>query len=104
VNKNIPHNHSYVFQQFISAIHHGDSELDAHDPDGINGVTLANAIMLSFFTIQGVTLPLDAEAYGSKLKELIQNSAPSINCASFHNKQRDNGKDGSAISLFLCRF
>ncbi|MCZ8515469.1 Gfo/Idh/MocA family oxidoreductase [Paenibacillus filicis] len=74
VQLNIPHNHPYVFEKFISAIHSGEQELVARGPEGINGVTLANAIMLSSFTKQTVELPLDADAYEVKLNELIQSS------------------------------
>jgi len=74
VDLNIPHNHPVVFTKFISAIHHGEQELVAYGPDGINGVELANAIMLSSFTRQTIELPMDADAYEDKLQELIKSS------------------------------
>jgi predicted dehydrogenase len=75
VKLHVPHNHPFVIQRFISAIQSGDeSLLIAHGTEGINGVTLANGIMLSSFMKQTVELPLDADAYEAKLNELIKSS------------------------------
>ncbi|MGG1513793.1 Gfo/Idh/MocA family oxidoreductase [Paenibacillus oryzisoli] len=74
VNRNVPSNHPVVFKQFIRAVHHGDAELIAHGTEGINGLTLANAIMLSSFTRQTVELPMDGDAYEAHLQERIRGS------------------------------
>ena len=69
-----PKGHLVVIEKFINAIQNGDGELVAHGTEGINGLTLANAIMQSSFTESKIVLPLDADAYENKLKELIQTS------------------------------
>ncbi|MGG1550382.1 Gfo/Idh/MocA family protein [Paenibacillus ferrarius] len=74
VDRNVPSNHPVVFEKFIRAIHHGDAELVAHGKEGILGLTLANAIMLSSFTRQTVELPMDGDAYEAQLQERIRGS------------------------------
>lgn len=75
IKLNVPHNHPYVMERFISAIESGDeSLLIAHGTEGINGLTLANSIMLSSFNKTTIELPIDADAYESKLQELIKSS------------------------------
>ncbi|MFC4777015.1 Gfo/Idh/MocA family protein [Paenibacillus sp. GCM10023252] len=74
VDTEAPHNHPYVFNQFIEAIHSGEEHLVAHGLEGINGLTLANAIMHSSFTKKTVELPLDGDAYEQELRERIKQS------------------------------
>jgi predicted dehydrogenase len=89
VKTDVPHNHPLVFQKFVSAIHHGEAELIAHGKEGINGVTLANAIMLSSFNRQAIDLPIDADAYENKLKELIKSSKYSKNSTNSASLEED---------------
>jgi len=65
--------HKLIIENFIAAILHGEP-LIAPAVEGINSVTLANAIMLSSFLRQSINLPLDEDAYAEKLQSLIQNS------------------------------
>ncbi|TVY05416.1 Gfo/Idh/MocA family protein [Paenibacillus cremeus] len=74
VNVNQPTGHRVVTEKFIAAIQNGGGDLIAHGPEGINGLTLANAIMLSSFNERAVRLPIDGDEYEAKLKELIQSS------------------------------
>ncbi|TDF94060.1 Gfo/Idh/MocA family protein [Paenibacillus piri] len=74
VDTNAPSGHRIVMEKFIAAVQNGGGELIAYGPEGINGLTIGNAIMLSSFTDQTVTLPMDGDAYEQKLQELIQSS------------------------------
>jgi predicted dehydrogenase len=74
VNVNAPSGHRVVTEKFIAAIQNGGGELIAQGSEGINGLTIANAIMLSSFNDQTVKLPMDGDEYERKLKELIQTS------------------------------
>jgi predicted dehydrogenase len=74
VNVNALSGHRMVTEKFIAAIQNGGGELIAHGSEGINGLTIANAIMLSSFNDQTVKLPMDGDEYERKLKELIQTS------------------------------
>lgn len=74
VNVNVPTGHRVVTEKFIEAIQNGGGELIAHGPEGINGLTIANAIMLSSFNDQTIKLPMDTDEYEKKLKELIGSS------------------------------
>jgi predicted dehydrogenase len=65
--------HAIILENFANAILH-DEPLIAAAPEGINGLTLSNAIMLSTFTGQPVDLPIDADAYEQKLLELSAKS------------------------------
>jgi predicted dehydrogenase len=65
--------HKLIIENFVNAILTGEAVI-APAVEGINSVTLANAIMLSSFLRQSVDLPLDEEAYAEKLQSLIQNS------------------------------
>ncbi|WP_079913326.1 Gfo/Idh/MocA family protein [Paenibacillus sp. 32352] len=56
-----PKGHLVVIEKFINAIQNGDGELVAHGTEGINGLTLANAIMQSSFTESKIVLPLDVK-------------------------------------------
>lgn len=65
--------HRLVIENFANAILAGD-ELIAPAVEGINGLTLGNAIMMSSFLGQPVTLPMDGEAYAAKLQALKASS------------------------------
>jgi hypothetical protein len=65
--------HKLIIENFVNAFLTGET-LIAPAVEGINFVTLANAIMLSSFLRQSVDLPLDEETYAEKLQSLIQNS------------------------------
>ncbi|MCR8633031.1 Gfo/Idh/MocA family protein [Paenibacillus radicis (ex Xue et al. 2023)] len=74
VDVSVPSGHRLVTEKFIAAIQNGGGELIAHGPEGINGLTIANAIMLSSFNDQTIRLPIDADEYEKKLNELIKSS------------------------------
>lgn len=65
--------HKMITTNFCNAILHGE-ELIAPGPEGLRGLTISNAIMLSSFTGQTVELPLDDDEYASRLEELARNS------------------------------
>ncbi len=66
--------HRVVTNRLIEAILNGSQDLTAHGPEGINGLTLANGIMLSSFTHRTVEVPFDANEYEGILQDLIRNS------------------------------
>lgn len=66
--------HPVVIDKFIKAIINGGGELVCHGTEGVNSVTIANAIMLSSFTHKTVITPLNGDEYENKLKELTANS------------------------------
>ncbi|WP_177237671.1 Gfo/Idh/MocA family protein [Paenibacillus sp. 1_12] len=74
VHVNASSGHKVVTDKFIEAILNGGGELVAHGPEGINGLTIANAILLSSFNDQTIKLPIDADEYEKKLEELIRSS------------------------------
>ncbi|NOU94017.1 gfo/Idh/MocA family oxidoreductase [Paenibacillus sp. LMG 31456] len=84
VNVNVPSGHRVVTEKFIAAIQNGGGELIAHGPEGINGLTIANAIMLSSFNDQTIKLPMDADEYERKLDELIR-------CSRYEKKATKDG-------------
>jgi predicted dehydrogenase len=59
-----------IIKNFANAIQNGE-KLIAPAAQGINSVELANAILYSSLTQKPVELPLDAQAYETKLQELI---------------------------------
>ena len=65
--------HKLIIENFANTIL-GDEALIAPAVEGINSLTLGNAIMLSSFTGQTIEMPMDGEAYAAKLQELIANS------------------------------
>ena len=65
--------HSGVLNAFASAILHG-TELVARGEEGINGLTISNAMHLSSWTGKEVTLPLDEEKFLELLNERIATS------------------------------
>lgn len=74
VDTKASHGHKVVAEKFFAAILAGSDDLIAHGEEGLNGLTLANGIMLSSFTKQMVDVPFDTDAYEAKLQDLIQNS------------------------------
>lgn len=66
--------HSLVTEAFANAILNG-TPLVARAPEGLNSLTLSNAMMLSTFLGHPVDLPFDADLYAGKLEELVQNSS-----------------------------
>jgi predicted dehydrogenase len=66
--------HSIVTEKFAAAIRNPGSALVAEGPEGIRGLSLSNAIMLSSWTGQTVELPLDEDLYEKKLQALIATS------------------------------
>jgi predicted dehydrogenase len=65
--------HRLMIKNFANAILHGEP-LIAPAAEGLNSVTLANAILWSTFEGRTVELPLDAQAYAEKLAALVENS------------------------------
>lgn len=65
--------HMGITQNWVDAIRTG-SPLLARGEEGIRGVQLANAMHLSTWTDDWVTLPADEELYYAKLQEKIQSS------------------------------
>jgi predicted dehydrogenase len=65
--------HAKVLQAFADAILNG-GQLIAQAPEGLNGLMLGNAMMLSSFQGHSVDLPIDEDAYEAKLQELIETS------------------------------
>ncbi len=65
--------HRLVIENFANAILTGEA-LIAPAVEGINGLTLGNAIMLSSFLGQPVALPMDGAAYAAKLQALKASS------------------------------
>jgi len=65
--------HWKVTQAFADAILTG-APLLAHASEGLNSLTLGNAIMLSSFQGRPLTLPIDGQVYEMKLQELIKTS------------------------------
>lgn len=66
--------HKGITKNFVNAILHG-TPLLAKGQEGINGVTLANAMLLSSWTDSWVNLPLDDELYYQHLQAKVQNSS-----------------------------
>jgi predicted dehydrogenase len=65
--------HSIVLEAYANAILHG-GKLIAEAPEGLNGLMLGNAMMLSSFLGHPVDLPIDEDAYEARLMELIKTS------------------------------
>ncbi|MFK3938262.1 Gfo/Idh/MocA family protein [Alkalihalobacillus sp. NPDC078783] len=65
--------HEGITQNFVNAIQHGEP-LVAPGNEGIIGLTLSNAMQLSTWTDEWVTLPIDEELYARKLNEQISQS------------------------------
>jgi predicted dehydrogenase len=65
--------HTGIMKNFANAILKGE-ELIAPASEGINSVELGNAMIQSGLEERKITLPIDAPAYETMLKDLIQNS------------------------------
>ncbi|MBE6687912.1 MAG: Gfo/Idh/MocA family oxidoreductase [Ruminococcaceae bacterium] len=70
--------HKGITQNFVNAILKGE-ELIAPGYDGINGLTISNAAMLSSWTDAWVNLPIDKELFLKKLNEKIECSKEKSN-------------------------
>lgn len=68
--------HTALLRQFAHAVRSGNqSDLVATGEDGLHALELANAMVLSSFRDQTVTMPLDRGAYDTLLDELKQKAA-----------------------------
>ena len=65
--------HKGITKNWVQAIRTG-SPLLAQGSEGINGVELANAMLLSTWTDDWVDIPVDAEAYWEELQKRIETS------------------------------
>ena len=65
--------HKGVTQNWVQAIQEG-TPLLAPGVEGINGVQLSNAMLLSSWTDETVDIPVDEDLYYEKLQERIDNS------------------------------
>ena len=65
--------HTKITRNWVDCIRNG-TPLLAKGEEGINGVALSNAMLLSTWTDKWVDLPLDDNLYLRKLKEKIKNS------------------------------
>jgi len=65
--------HGIMIENFANAILHGE-KLIAPGVEGIRGLTLGNAIMLSSFLKQSVDVPFDDAQYAGQLAELARTS------------------------------
>jgi predicted dehydrogenase len=74
INKDVPYGHKQVTAIFVEKILSGNGRLVAEGREGLGALTLANGIMLSSFQKRTVDVPIDSDAFESKLKELIQAS------------------------------
>lgn len=66
-------NHRGIMRNWTNAILHGE-ELIAPGEEGIKGLMLSNAMLLSTWTDNWVDLPIDEELYYTQLQERIENS------------------------------
>ncbi|GMA55618.1 putative dehydrogenase [Alicyclobacillus sacchari] len=74
VNVKVPTGHHVVADRFIKAVRGSSEPLIAYGPEGLNGLILANGIMLSSFQKRMIDVPFDADEYESILQELIKRS------------------------------
>jgi predicted dehydrogenase len=74
--------HMGITQNFVDAILHG-TPLIAPGAEGIKGLMISNAIMLSTFTDNWVDLPIDEDLFEHHLQEKIKNSKSSKEASSF---------------------
>jgi hypothetical protein len=66
--------HNEILQNFVDAILH-NATLLAPAVEGIHSVELANAMLMSAWTDEAVTLPIDGKKYERLLKQKIAESA-----------------------------
>lgn len=76
-----PGDHKEIMRNFAAAIHNKE-ELLAPGEEGINGLTISNAIHLSSWTNDWVELPIDKELYYEKLQERVATSKAKENVVS----------------------
>ncbi|NQX57499.1 Gfo/Idh/MocA family protein [Paenibacillus qinlingensis] len=74
--------HMGITQNFVDAILHG-TPLIAPGAEGIKGLMISNAIMLSTFTDNWVDLPIDEDLFEQHLQEKIKNSKSSKEAGAF---------------------
>ncbi|CAN7457890.1 Gfo/Idh/MocA family oxidoreductase [Paenibacillus sp. LjRoot153] len=74
--------HMGITQNFVDAILHG-TPLIAPGAEGIKGLMISNAIMLSTFTDNWVDLPIDEDLFEQHLQEKIKNSKNNKEAGSF---------------------
>ncbi|OCT16996.1 oxidoreductase [Paenibacillus pectinilyticus] len=74
--------HMGITQNFVDAILHG-TPLIAPGAEGIKGLMISNAIMLSTFTDNWVDLPIDEDLFEQHLQEKIKNSKTNKETGSF---------------------
>jgi predicted dehydrogenase len=65
--------HRFLLDNFAEAILHG-VPLTAPAEEGLNSLTLSNAMMLSSFLGKPVDLPFDEDYYAARIEELAKNS------------------------------
>ncbi len=65
--------HNGILQNFTNAVLNGE-KLIAPGEEGIRGLTISNAIHLSGWTGEQVTLPIDEDLYYEKLQEKVKTS------------------------------
>jgi predicted dehydrogenase len=70
---NAPNPHATLMQNFVDAILDG-TPLIAPGEQGMGSVELANVLLYSSLLDMPIRLPMDADAFETKLKELIMNS------------------------------
>jgi predicted dehydrogenase len=66
--------HAEIIQNFVDAIV-DDAELIAPANEGLNSLAIANAILLSAWTGEGVDMPLDSQRYQSALEQRLATSS-----------------------------
>ena len=71
INRSQPEGHRYVTQNFVNAILK-DEPMLAPGVEGIKGLEIGNATMMSGLTRKAVDLPLDGNAFDAFLKEMTQ--------------------------------
>ncbi|WNR46554.1 Gfo/Idh/MocA family protein [Paenibacillus roseipurpureus] len=74
--------HKGITQNFVDAILHG-TPLVAPGAEGIKGLMISNAIMLSTWTDNWVDLPIDEDLFEQHLQEKIKNSKATKEANSF---------------------
>ncbi len=73
IPEGIEEGHNGILQNFTNAILNGE-ELLAPGYEGINGLTISNAIHLSSWTDNWVDLPIDSDLYYELLSERVKTS------------------------------
>ena len=72
--------HIYVLRNFVAAIR-GEEPLFVYGKEGINSVTLMNAMLLSSWLDREIELPFDEELYFAELQKRAQKSGKKHFCA-----------------------